>query len=99
MTEFRIGDVVRLTAITTEDKRLGRQVGDLGVYLGPDEDYDDCSAVHFYNASFSPYCVATKDLVLERTRNIESILYAFNIDENTEPELINTLKDYMNTDR
>lgn len=99
MTGFRIGDVVRLTALTEEDKLLGRQVGDLGVYLGPDEDYDDCSAVHFYKASFSPYCVATKDLVLERSRNIESILYAFNIDENTEPELINTLKDYMSTNR
>ena len=99
MTNFKIGDVVKLTSVTEGDVRLGRQIGDLGVYLGPDDDYDDCSAIHFYNASFSPYCVHTTDLVLERPRNIESILYAFNIDENTEPELINNLKEYMNMNR
>lgn len=99
MTEFRVGDVVRLTALTEEDKRLGRQVGDLGVYLGPDEDYDDCSAVHFYNASFSPYCVNSSDLVLERARDLSTILYAYNIDKDTEPELMKDLAEYIDTNR
>lgn len=98
---YNIGDVVRLTSVTEDDKLMGRYVGEEGIYQGPwapeeedlallmgeDENY---GLVKFNDRD--NYVVSNNQLVNVRGATIETILSAYNVEYNE--ALINTLDEY-----
>lgn len=101
---YNIGDVVRLTSVTEDDKLMGRYIGEEGIYkgtwvpeevdlallMGEDENY----ALIKFNGHDN-YVVNKNQLNGVKGANIETILSAYNMEGNK--ELINTLEEY--TDR
>ena len=101
MMNYNIGDVVRLTSVTEDDKLMGRYVGEEGIYqgtwvpeaeelsllMGENENY----AIIKFNGRDN-YVVNKNQLDAVRGANIETILSAYNLEDNK--ELLDTLEDY-----
>jgi len=103
MMNYNIGDVVRLTSVTEDDKLMGRYVGEEGIYQGtwvPEE--ADLSLLMGENENYAiikfngrdNYVVNKDQLDAVRGANIETILSAYNVEDNK--ELINALEEYTN---
>ena len=101
---YNIGDVVRLTSVTEDDKLMGRYVGEEGIYQGTwiPEDVDLASLMgedeNYGLVKFNDrdnYVVNKNQLVGVKGATIETILSAYNVEYNE--ALINTLDEY--TDR
>lgn len=101
MMNYNIGDVVRLTSVTEDDKLMGRYVGEEGIYQGtwiPEE--EDLLLLMGENENYAlikfnghnNYVVNKNQLDGVRGANIETILSAYNLEDNK--ELINTLDEY-----
>ena len=95
MCEFNVGDTVRLKRVTDEDKELGRYVGEIGIFQKlynygiPNE--EDSAEIRFENCG--EYIVYLKDLELVDLADVNSIFYAYGMEEET--ELIEAVKDYI----
>jgi hypothetical protein len=98
---YNIGDVVRLTSVTEDDKLMGRYVGEEGIYQGtwiPEE--EDLSLLMGENENYviikfnghDNYVVNKNQLDGVRGANIETILAAYNLEDNK--ELLDTLDEY-----
>lgn len=97
---YNIGDVVRLTSVTEDDKLMGRYVGEEGIYQGtwvPEEDLallmgedKNYGLVKFNDRD--KYVVNKNQLVTIKGATIETILSAYNVEYNE--ALINTLDEY-----
>ena len=98
---YNIGDVVRLTSVTEDDKLMGRYVGEEGIYKGtwiPEE--EDLSLLMGENENYAiikfrghdTYAVNKNQLDRVRGATIETILSVYNLEGNK--ELINALEEY-----
>ena len=93
---YNIGDVVKLKRVTKEDKELGRYKGETGIFQGlynygiPNE--EDSAEIRFKDCG--EYIVYLKDLELVNSADINSIFYAYGMEDET--ELIEAIKDYIN---
>lgn len=99
---YNIGDVVRLTSVTESDKSMGRYVGEEGIYkgtwvpkeealsllMGENENY----ALIKFNGH-NNYVVNKNQLDGVRGANMETILSAYNVEDNK--ELTDALEEYV----
>ena len=101
MMNYNIGDVVRLTSVTEDDKLMGRYVGEEGIYQGtwiPEE--EDLALLMGENENYglvrfgdrNRYVVNKNQLVGVKGATIETILSAYNVEYNE--ALINALDEY-----
>lgn len=94
MRNYTIGDVVRLTSVTEDDKLTGRYVGEEGIYQGTWLPEKENYAIIKFDGQDN-YVVNKNQLSIVRGANVETILAAYNVEGNK--ELINALEEY--TDR
>ena len=92
MNTFRIGDYIRLNAVTESDKFHKRYVGEIGIYQGTDESNANRSLVRFDD--FSLYIVDTDSLSLEKPADLDSIFKAFAEDNDGYEEFRDAIKDF-----
>lgn len=85
------GTYVTLRRVNEQDKLLGRFVGEIGVFQCIDPEDPKVAIVKFRD--FGGYRVYRNDLSFFKTATIESILDAFNLENNT--ELVSRLKKYV----
>lgn len=101
MMNYNIGDVVRLTSVTEDDKLMGRYVGEEGIYQGtwvPEEadlpllmgENENYAIIKF--RGHDNYVVNKNQLDGVSGANIETILAAYNLEDNK--ELLDTLNEY-----
>lgn len=90
---LKIGDKVKIINVTEDDILCGRKVGEVGIYLGDDPDFNDSARVLIptygiylmYNSQIEPYA----------PRDIHSILQAFNCCCTDMELMISTITDFI----
>jgi hypothetical protein len=86
MCDFNVGDIVRLTNVTEDDKLHGRYIGEIGIfqklYNYKMRNEEDSAEIRFGNTK--GYVVYLEDLELVATANIRSIFLAHDVEHNKE---------------
>ena len=86
MCDFNVGDIVRLTSITEDDKLHGRYIGEIGIFQKLHNykmrNEEDSAEIRFGNTK--GYIVYLEDLELVAIANIRSIFLAHDVEHNKE---------------
>lgn len=88
---FKIGDIVSIRNIDDGDNLHGRYIGETGIFQGYD---GNLALVRFIN--FDKYYTFPSDIELVKNACVESILSAFNIENQ---QLLDRLVEYVKGNR
>ena len=96
---FKTGDIVRVTRVTEDDINFGRYVGEIGFFLGIDEEVPENMRggdVIVQFPKFGTYYIYPDQIELVSNATLATIFYALNVNDDT---LLKRITEFIETKR